>query len=115
MSGASQKQVGDLVKITGGHHKSEKGILHEKTSKGWNVKLKNGKIVLTSFPFVVMLAKKGEFENGDPWKSILQTEIAEDLSAQNLYESPCTASKGTGDRIVALGGAWTRHRCRQKP
>ena len=103
MSTASQKQAGDLVKITGGRSKSEEGILHEKTSKGWNVKLKNGEIVLTSFPFVVVLAKKGEFENGEHWKSILAGEVAEDKDAPNSPESPCTASGETGDETVAPG------------
>ena len=103
MSTASQKQAGDLVKITGGRSKSEEGILHEKTSKGWNVKLKNGEIVLTSFPFVVVLAKKGEFENGEPWKSILAGEVAEDMDAPNSPESPGTPSEETGDEIAASG------------
>ncbi|MBC8485889.1 hypothetical protein ISS30_02635 [bacterium] len=100
MSTTNQKQAGDLVKITGGLYKKEEGILHEKTSKGWNVKLKNGEIVLTSFPFVVVLAKKGEFEDGEPWKSILSEVITEASEiAQNAPESPCTASEGTGNAI----------------
>ena len=116
MSATSQKQAGDLVRITGGRQKSEEGILHEKTSRGWNVKLKNGQIVLTSFPFVVVLAKKGEFEEGKPWKSILAEDFAEDQDepipvaepviaeentiAQNTPESPGTASETAGDEVV---------------
>ena len=116
MSATSQKQAGDLVRITGGRKKTKEGILHEKTSRGWNVKLKNGEIVLTSFPFVVVLAKKGEFEEGDPWKSILAKDFAEDqdvptpeaepliaeenTTAQNTPESPCTPSEETGDAIA---------------
>jgi len=116
MSTTSQKQPGDLVRITGGRNKTEEGILHEKTSKGWNVKLKNGEVVLTSFPFVVVLAKKGEFEDGEPWKSILAEDFAEDqdepipeaepaiaeenTTAQNTPESPGTASETAGDEIV---------------
>ena len=115
MNTTNPKQVGDLVEITGGFYKKEEGILHEKTSKGWNVKLKNGKIILTSFPFVVVLAKKGEFEDDDPWKSILEGEIMEDhetpipepeingSTAQDAPESPCTASEETGDEIVDPG------------
>ena len=119
MSGTNSKQVGDLVKITGGLYKKEEGILHEKTSKGWNVKLKSGEIVLTSLPFVVVLAKKGEFENGEPWKSILAEDFAEDqdelipeaepviaeenTTAQNAPESPCMPSEGTGDKIFTPG------------
>ena len=119
MSTTNPKQAGDLVKITGGLYKKEEGILHEKTSRGWNVKLKNGEIVLTSFPFVVVLAKKGEFEEGESWKSILAEDFAEDQDSpipeaeseiaeeneieQNAPESPCTASEETGDEIVAPG------------
>ena len=103
MSSSSPKQVGDLVEITGGLYKSEEGILYEKTSKGWNVKLKNGEIILTSFPFIVALAKKGEFEDSEPWKSILQTEIVEDQGSQNPPENSGTASEEMGDRIVTLG------------
>ena len=116
MSTTSPKQAGDLVKISGGLYKSDEGILHEKTSKGWNVKLKSGEIVLTSFPFVVVLAKKGEFEEGEPWKSILAEDFAEDqdepipeaepviaqenITAQNTSESPGTASETAGDELV---------------
>ena len=119
MSTTNPKQAGDLVKITGGLYKKEEAILHEKTSKGWNVKLKSGEIVLTSFPFVIVLAKKGEFENGEPWKSILAEDFAEDqdepipeaepaiaqenTTAQDAPESPCTASEETGDAIIAPG------------
>ena len=100
MSATSRKQPGDLVRITGGLFKKEEGILHEKTSKGWNVKLKNGQIVLTSFPFVVVLAKKGEFENVEPWKSILAGDVAEEKDAPNPPESPGTASETAGNEIV---------------
>ena len=115
MSTTSQKQPGDLVKITGGRNKTKEGVLHEKTSKGWNVRLKNGEIVLTSFPFVVVLAKKGEFEDGEPWKSILTEDFAEDqdepipeaepvITEENTIahdepESPCTPSEETVDGI----------------
>ena len=119
MSTANQKQAGDFVKITGGLYKREEGILHEKTSKGWNVKLKSGEIVLTSFPFVVVLAKKGEFEEGEPWKSILAEDFAKDQDvpipeaesaiaqentiAQHAPERPGTASEETGDAIITPG------------
>ena len=119
MTTTNQKQVGDLVRITGGRHKTEESILHEKTSRGWNVKLKNGKIILTAFPFIVVLAKKGEFEDGEPWKSILAEDFAEDkdelipvaepviaqenTTAQNTLESPGTVSETTGDAIIAPG------------
>ena len=53
-------------------------------------------MVLTSFPFVKLILKKGEFEDGEPWKSILAGEVAEDKDAPNPPESPGTA----GDEIV---------------
>ena len=103
MNATSQKQTGDLVTITGGPKKEQEGVLQEKVSKGWNIKLRSGEVVLTSFPFVKLIAKKGEFEDGEPWKSILAGEVAEDKDAPNSPESPCTASRETGDEIVALG------------
>ena len=100
---ASQKQSGDLVVITGGAHKSQNGVLQEKVSNGWNIKLRSGEIVLTSFPFVKLISKKGEFEDSEPWKSILAGKVAEDKDAQNSPESPCTASRESGDEIAASG------------
>ena len=61
MSTTSQKQAGDLVTISGGAHKGKEGILQEKLSKGWNIKLRSGEVVLTSFPFIKLIAKQGEF------------------------------------------------------
>ena len=117
MNASSQKQAGDLVVITGGPKKEQEGILQEKVSKGWNIKLRNGEVVLTSFPFIKMIAKQGEFEDSEHWKSILAGEVAEDKDApilvpeigganiidQNSPESPCTASGETGDEIAASG------------
>ena len=100
---ASQKQSGDLVAITGGAHKSQNGVLQEKVSNGWNIKLRSGEIVLTLFPFVKLISKKGEFEDSEPWKSILAGEVVEDKDASNSPERPCTASGETGDEIVDPG------------
>ena len=76
-------------------------------------------LIFIEFPFVVLLAKKGEFEEGEPWKSILAEDFAEDQDAptpetepgiteentiaQDAPESPCTPSEGTGDAIIAPG------------
>ena len=103
MNASLQKQAGDLVSITAGANKGQEGILQEKASNGWNIKLRSGDVVLTSFPFVKLIAKKGEFEDSEPWKSILAGEVAEDKDAQNSPESPCTASGETGDEIVDPG------------
>ncbi len=98
MNTTSQKQTGDLVTITAGINAGQAGILQEKVSKGWNIKLRNGEVVLTSFPFVKLIAKKGEFEDSEPWKCILAGEVAEDQDASNPPKSPATASEETGDR-----------------
>ena len=103
MNASLQKQAGDLVVITGGPKKEQEGILQEKISKGWNIKLRSGEIVLTSFPFVKLISKKGEFEDSEPWKSILAGEVAEDTDAPNSPERPCTASGETGDETAASG------------
>ena len=58
---------------------------------------------MTSFPFVKLISKKGEFEDSEPWKSILAGEVAEDKDAPNSPESPCTASGETGDETAASG------------
>ncbi len=103
--------------ITAGASKGQEGILQEKVSNGWNVKLRSGEVVLTSFPFVKLISKKGEFEDSEPWKSILAGEVAEDKDApilepeinrsceiiQYAPESPCTASGETSDEIAASG------------
>ena len=61
-----------MVVITGGVSKGQEGILQEKASNGWNIKLRSGEVVLTSFPFVKQIAKQGEFEE------ISQTEQPQD-------------------------------------
>ena len=117
MNATSQKQAGDLVTITAGVNKDKAGILQEKAGKGWNIKLRSGEVVLTSFPFIKLISKKGEFEDTDPWKSILAGEVAEDQGTpttepeidgsceitQYAPESPGTASRETSDEIVTPG------------
>ena len=93
MSTTSQKQAGDLVMITGGVNKDKEGILQEKVSNGWNIKLRNGEVVLTSFPFIKLLARKGEFEenpqSGQPQDSepIPETE-SEIGGASEIAQNP---------------------------
>ena len=108
MSTTSPKQVGDLVKISGGRHNGEEGILHEKTSKGWNVKLKNGEVVLTSFPFVVALAKKGEFEETQQTEqspdseTIPETESEIEVEAEIAQHTPENIAKMTNLQLRDL-------------
>ena len=112
MSTTSQKQPGDLVKITGGHCKGEEGILNEKISKGWNVKLKNGEIVLTSFPFVVVLAKKGEFEENP------QTEQPQDSEpipeAESEIEVEAEIAQHTPENIAKITTLQLRDLAKQR-
>ena len=112
MSASSQKQAGDLVTITGGANKGQEGILQEKVSKGWNIKLRNGEVVLTSFPFVKLIAKKGEFEENQRSEQLQENEpsavtapeIGEaEETAQNPPESPHTESEETGEEIFVPG------------
>ena len=114
ISVASQKQAGDLVTITAGVNRGQEGVLQEKASKGWNIKLQTGEVVLASFPFIKLIAKKGEFEDGEPWKSILAGEVAEDKDAPNSPESPGTTSETTGDELKS-NLRWTRHWRQQAP
>ena len=81
MSTTNPKQAGDLVKITGGVNKDKEGILQEKVSNGWNIKLRNGEVVLTSFPFIKLLARKGEFEENPQNEQTQDSEpIPEDIT-----------------------------------
>ena len=109
MCSTNSKQTGDLVTITAGASKGQEGVLQEKVSNGWNIKLRNGAVVLTSFPFIKLIAKKGEFEENrqtdQPQDSEPIPEAEPEISGscetvQNAPESPCTASEETGDEIA---------------
>ena len=74
-------------------------------------------MVLTSFPFVKLIAKQGEFDDSEPLKSILAGEVVEYQGApitepkidgsceiiQYAPESPSTSSEETCDEITASG------------
>ena len=94
MNATNQKKSGDLVVITGGASKGQEGVLQEKVSKGWNVKLKNGKIVLTSFPFVKLIAKQGEFEENQQTEQRQDSEpIPEDITKLNTIQLRALAKR----------------------
>ena len=110
MSASSQKQSGDLVTITGGAHRGQEGVLQVKASNGWNIKLRSGEVVLTSFPFVKLIAKQEEFEENpqteQPQDNESIPEAESEISdvgeiAQNPPENPCPASEETAEEIVA--------------
>ena len=109
MSSSNQKEVGDLAKISGGANKEKEGILQEKVRKGWNLKLQNGNVVLAAFPFIKIIAKKGEFEDNEPWKSILASEAEtesvsseSEITAQDASENP---SAGSDEEITTPANA----------
>ena len=112
MSATPQKQAGDLVVITGGANKGQEGILQEKVSKGWNIKLRNGEVVLTSFPFVKLIAKKGEFEENQQSEQLQENEPsavtepevgeAEEIT-QNPPGSSHTESEESAEEIAVSG------------
>ena len=60
MSKNNQKQAGDRVIITAGAYKEKEGLLQEKVSKGWNVELETGEIVLVAFPFIKLMEQSEE-------------------------------------------------------
>ena len=117
MSTKTDKQIGDLVHISRGQHKGENGVLRDRSQRGWLIELATGEEIDLMFTFVRLQARKGNFEDTEPWKSILAEEVAEDKDApitepeinesseiaQNPPESPCTASEETGDETVDPG------------
>ena len=103
MSTKTDKQIGDLVHIGQGQYQNESGILRDKTQRCWVIELAAGEKINVMFPFVRLQARKGTFEDIEPWKNILAGEVAEDKDAPNSPESSCTASEETGDEIAASG------------
>ena len=112
MSTTSQKQAGDLVMITGGVNKDKEGVLQEKVSNGWNIKLRSGEVVLTSFPFVKLIAKKGEFEEN------LQTERLQDdepvTEAESEIGGVCEIVQTTPENIAKMTTVQLRDLAKQK-
>ena len=83
MSSSNQKEVGDHVRITAGASKGQEGVLQEKVSKGWNIKLQSGEIVLAAFPFIKLLAKAGESEESPQSEEPLESEALPDSEPEN--------------------------------
>ena len=76
-----------MVVITGGVSKGQEGILQEKASNGWNIKLRSGEVVLTSFFFVKLIVKKGEFEENQQMEQPQDSEpIPEDITKLNTLQ-----------------------------
>ena len=111
MSATTQKQAGDLVTITGGASKGQEGILQEKVSKGWNIKLQSGEVVLTAFPFIKLLAKAGESaesrqsEEPQDSETIPETESEIRVTAivEDANENRSPASEEIGEATVDVG------------
>ena len=108
---ASQKEAGDLVKITGGANKEKEGILQEKVSKGWNIKLHSGEVVLTAFPFIKLLAKAGESAESPQSEARLESEALpeaepENSEAEEIAEdsnpNPSPASEELGEATIVI-------------
>ena len=109
MSKKTDKQIGDLVRITGGAHTEKEGILQEKVNKGWNIKLQSGEIVLAAFPFIKLLAKAGESEESPHSEAHLESEAlpeaetvnseAEEI-AEQPNENPSPESEEPGEETV---------------
>ena len=106
MSKKTDKQIGDLVRITGGAHTEKEGILQEKVNKGWNIKLQSGEIVLAAFPFIKLLAKAGESEEspqseesqgGEPVSEAEPENSEAEEIAEQTNENPSLVSEETGE------------------
>ena len=83
MSKKTDKQIGDLVTITAGANKGQEGVLQEKVSKGWNIKLQSGEIVLAAFPFIKLLPKAGESEESPQSEEPLESEDLPEAEPEN--------------------------------
>ena len=103
---ASQKEAGDLVEITGGASKGQEGVLQEKVSKGWNIKLQDGNVVLVAFPFIKLLAKAGESAESPQSEESLESEALPETEPENSEAeeiagdssaNPSPASEETGE------------------
>ena len=112
MNTAGQKQAGDLVTITAGVNKGQEGVLQEKVSNGWNIKLRSGEVVLTSFPFVKLIAKQRKFEENpqseQPQENEPMPEAESEIEVeceivQNPPENQCSASEETDEEITIPG------------
>ena len=108
---ASQKEAGDLVEITGGANKGQEGVLQEKVSKGWNIKLQSGEVVLTAFPFIKLLAKAGESAESPQSEARLESEALpeaepENSEAEEIAEdsnpNPSPASEELGEATIVI-------------
>jgi len=105
VSKKTDKQIGDLVTITAGANKGQEGVLQEKVSKGWNIKLHSGEVILAAFPFIKLLAKAGESEESIKSEEPLESEALPDAEpehseaeeiAENANANPSPVSEETG-------------------
>ena len=83
MSAQSQKKAGDRVTITAGAHKEQEGILQRKVSKGWNVELETGEIVLVAFPFIKLMEQSAEDSQPEELQDTETSAEAETESAES--------------------------------
>ncbi len=108
MSKKTDKQIGDLVTITAGAYKEKEGVLQVKVSKGWNIKLHNGEVVLTAFPFIKLLAKAGESEESPQSEELLESEALPEAEpeirvteiVEDTNENPSPAPDEPGEETV---------------
>ena len=110
MSSSNQKEIGDHVKITAGACKGQEGVLQEKVSNGWNVKLHSGEVVLTAFPFIKLLAKAGEFAESPQSEEPQDSETIPETESENRVteiiedanDNPSPASEELGEATIVI-------------
>jgi len=63
--------------------KGQEGVLQEKVSKGWNIKLHSGEVVLAAFPFIKVMAKAGKSEESPQSEEPLESEALPEAEPGN--------------------------------
>jgi len=114
---ATQKQIGDRVRITAGQFKDQIGKLLGKEGRAWQVELDGSEKVLVPFPQVASVGEAGTCESASNNGEQVDVESGESGSEQDVEESveasPEVASPNlnTEDDTLAEqgGGEATEH------
>ena len=104
MNNKADKQIGDLISVTRGIHRGKNGILLDRSSRGWLVKLETGEEADLMFSFLKLKAKKGTFENEEPWRSILDNDVSDSELTVETESSQDNVQAGTKskDKMTTL-------------
>jgi len=87
MTTTQQKQIGDRVKITGGQHKDQVGIIAAKERRGWMIELEDGTQVTVGFPMIVLIEVTEVEETVEPHEESGETISTEAVEAPTTDEA----------------------------